>query len=1397
MHANLRTFGFVAIFLFASFLPLVQHHESLELLEESSPKTEVGQQTFTTFSSGLTSTTGQIGDVVQDSIELQHGSSVNQGDVNLSLIGDEVFTVNTHSVAAGTLTGTLDETVSDGQSIQLMTSSSGPSQAGTNSSQLFNSVSWSGVHAYNTLELRCGIVSCGQIIATGDLTLYVNHLVVDSGATILADDLVTGGTGVGTSTTTPSNGRNDGGGGGGHGGAGGDGGGTNGGSGGSTYGNGTERGSQGGGVSSSYHSSVSGGLGGGYIRIYADTVTVNGSIEANGGDGDSGSQATQGTGPGGSGGGGGSGGTIMIQANSINVGAFGVISANGGDGGDGADGAQNGVGFGMYDGGDGGGGGGGGRIVLQTQNGSLTNAGTVQATGGNGGSKGLKYGTGIDGIDGSSGATGSVVTSTWTGYLSTGNNTSDHGTFLTVPLHSQSGQASTGVVTHSSQIPINASLTMRYRWTIGGDNTSWDHWSEWENGSLSNQVLPRHTWLQFEYTFNRTDIQSPTLSAVNIETSQWSVLQDVHLTYDGSDTDVQFQNMELGFTQSVNDTSNTTRHGLSFEIPSEAIVDNHVSLWMGWEDLSGSSSQPSSFVEAHIGTTQLNSSLLPWQEEGHVVQLNASVLQSLIESSQTWVDGQGLEWVTLDVEVVMQGDAAMEFDYLWLPYWFQTTVNLSSVINNMILSECNSYYESTNGVCLGADGSHPLVLSGTTSPSTAPAFSYILDEPYFEWLDAYAPVLSKIEHRQGVELEPDLRVNESFSLVVYDLAGESDLMVEYLGSDWTESDGFDNAQTLTYNGALQGYYLYLSTSGLEAQLIHELVYTFRVMDANMNEVLPRPTYNLTVYPIAPEISSFEIRGGAETTLLSGPTNQGTWDVDGAELTFLVDESHKRMDLDVVVVLSHPDMQDVVLPALWSPDDILYTVNWNPTRSDMGVWSVEISVVEFIGLMGSDEDGWLEGADGSLSLVDAFGPEIHSVEFLPALDPGEPQVLTVSWNTSAGEKVSGTLSLNSPSIQLGSKTVLPTQSGSAAATFDTSDLEPGTYTLLIQLQDDQENLAVHEISNSYTFEVLSPWVTSFMTATVDNITGYALSGEVTTRSGTALVTVNNEQGTYLEQFTVQDGLIVLNDSLLDVLTPNMRLNVSICDSTNLQECQNGSNLLNFSTAFSVDVDSLCFEEDVNSTYSQKIELVNCRVMNLGVLPVSVMYSFQSNDSLLVENVTLAPGEVSNIVIELLNTSVDFNTTLAWDLVGVNANGESFDLQSGDVSVIRLLPSLVDDEEATPQSDDASSSTPMIVGSLFFLILAGIGAFLFQRNNDEDEVNHSDTMVKEELSQQDHELMQGDFNEQVPVESIESTGHPAPETPPTSTDENGYDWCNHGGENYYRLSETGGEWFPYQG
>ena len=305
----------------------------------------------------------------------------------------------------------------------------GPPGAGTTNLTVLTTTYLNGTHSYDDLYVGCGIQSCGEIIATGNLTLNVNTLTVVNGASIIAYDQPINTQGVGGSVQMSTSYMGDGGGGAGHTSSGGAGGSSSGTitNGGTSYGVGNETGSNGGSVTDSSGNLISaGGIGGGKIVINAEVIEIYGTVDASGQDGEQGYRYQNGSGNGGSGAGAGSGGSIRMLANQLTVGGQsggGSILAQGGDGGDGADGycAPGSVCIGMYHGGQGGGGGSGGTIDIRANsaaNLSISTTSTISAAGGSAGSGGAPYGTGSTGIAGSSGGNGNTTNGIWMGWSS-------------------------------------------------------------------------------------------------------------------------------------------------------------------------------------------------------------------------------------------------------------------------------------------------------------------------------------------------------------------------------------------------------------------------------------------------------------------------------------------------------------------------------------------------------------------------------------------------------------------------------------------------------------------------------------------------------------------------------------------------------------------------------------------------------------------------------------------------------------------------------------------------------------------------------------------------------------------------------------------------------------------
>jgi hypothetical protein len=1366
------------------------------ILSEQRSTSYVGTTTKSTFSNGASELSADVGTNPSASIPLEAGYRLDNGSMNVTLEGEKIISTQTYSVASGTLNGTLTDTVRDGTSIQLMSMSSGPPGAGTNSSQLFNTVTWSGTHNYSTLELRCGISSCGKIIANGDLTIYVNTLIVEQGSMIEADDLITGGTGVGSSTTTPSNGRNDGGGGAGHGGAGGAGGGTNGGSGGSSYGNGSERGSQGGGVSSSYHSAVSGGLGGGYIRIFADAIYVNGSIQANGGIGDAGSQASSGTGPGGSGGGGGSGGSIYIQTNTLDVGTYGSIKSNGGDGGDGADGAQNGPGFGMYDGGDGGGGGAGGRIIVRTQSGGLSNSGAIQALGGAGGSKGLKYGTGVDGIDGTSGSNGVVTTQTWQGYVSQSNLTTNGGSFISEPLFVQSGTLSPTFVTHNVAVPADSSLELQYRWTINGTNTSFSQWSSWEDINSSVTQYPRMKWVQFAYMFNRTGPNSPTLTSIQFETSRWTTLSNAEVSYDGFATSLSIQQTDVGFIDQISDNSSGQNHAVSIYLPSDAKILEDVRFWLNWDNSAGNVN----LLDASIDSVSVWGQVLSPLEEGHDIILDHTTLNSQF-FGDTWVGPDGLEWRTLLIDLSFSDTTSISVSEVWMPYSLETNVNLTSAVNDAVVASCGSIYLSTAQTCLGTDLSHPLTVSGQSNPSGAPAFEYTFSDVDLEFVDDISPQVLSIEHRKGTVPYPDVRVMETFSLLVYDIAKEDDLTVEYLGNDWEEEDGFENAITMTYTSILEGYYLYFDTTSYDPTTTHTVNMTFRVLDAHQNELFPRPTYSMTLNPAEPEATSLVING---TSLISGTELNGVWEVESSMFEFEVTSAYNRSDLSVELNVQRDAGSSYQVPLQWNQATTSYTGTWTPVREDIGQWGVEVVMIEVDGLLASDPDGVTVDVDALITLIDFSEPVLTSIEYEPVIQLDESQLVEIEWDGNEGESVSGWISIQSEGGEIKNMTILPTTQTSASVQFNLLDVNDGIYSIQVYLTDDHGN-SWYDSDQNYTFEIQPPFITGSYSIETVNMTEVLLSGQIDWRSGSGTIDIQLENSQWSEQVELTNGVFMQIFDLGEPISPLLMFNLTACDRESSDQCESMSVNLSFEAAFDIDVDAMCEFSNAETETSDELLLVQCQVVNNGEVTTTVGFNHSLSSLASSQSVELSPGEIDTIQLMLLNGTTSFNLSYTYSIFALHDFGDRYNINTGTNLLSRTITDdvvdEVDDDDVSTSASDDSGNMILIIALLLIAFLGGsVFTVRLLKQKPLDESEEAAIIDEKDFNDQFEHTIEPTPESVVhsyqPEQNEAAEYVPSLESTPTSYDEHGFEWYTEGGNHWYRQRDSQSEWTKYQ-
>lgn len=1376
----------------------------------------VATTTGATFTGGATNLSTQVGMQIGSSIPLEHGYRMADGTFRATFNGAPFQTTTTYSVANGLVTGTGAGTLLDNNAIVLQTDVAGPPQAGNNSTTMLAPASMSGTHAYDSLELACGISSCGQITATADLTLYVNSLIVQSGASITADDLTGGNTGQGSSTTAASNGNTDGGGGGGHGGAGGDGGGGSGGAGGSTYGNGTQAGSQGGGVSSTIHSAVSGGQGGGVIRIYAGSIIVNGTVQANGGDGDAGSTVTQNSGPGGSGGGGGSGGSVYIQTNSLSVGFFGNIRANGGAGGDGANGVANGPSIGMYDGGDGGGGGGGGRVTIATQAGQYSNSGVVQANGGVGGTKGLKYGSGMDGVDGNTGSNGVVSTSTWNGYISLSNTTVNNGAFVTDPITTQTSDALPAYVVHDTLQPNMTNLSVFQRFTLTGNTSSFAEWTDWMEGNLSGETLPRHRHVQFMYVLNRTGAASPSVFGFDLRTTQHTTLTGYDITYDNifdlfSSCPPPNCDNDLGLTNTVSTTGTGMNHTLTLNIPFNATFTDDLHVLVQWDSASSATQHPS-LTGVQLGGSIVNSTSVPHAPFGHDLMLTMADLNAVQRTVQS-TDASGIDWSALSVGLMFDGDVVANASNLVVPWNFTVVANATEAVNRMIVNNCGSVYQATEGVCLGSELSHRLAVTGTTLPSGAPSLNVVLDQPHFEWVDDVAPQVRTLEHRQGVEAQPDVRVGENYSMLLFDGANEDDLTVEFLGLDWEESDGMANAVPLIYSQPLQGYFITLGTEGLDPKLSHATTLTFRMVDNNANELLPRPTYNLTVHPAHPEVAAFHING---TTWESGPTTTGTWGVEAANFSFSVEEINDRSDLDVSIELSHVTQGLHEVPAAWNPDTLAYEATWMPSRSGLGAWGVEVLMSEATGLMGELDDGFQEGPDGIITLVDSNGPLVTAIAHPNEVEEGGQLSVNVTWTGEANETYTGAISVYSGDTLMVRKLILTTPLNTASTVVDLLGYATGTYTVTVELVDDQGNSASFAEGATSSFNILAPLVTGNAYTSQFNETQFRVFGNMAFRSGEGTVTVTLDNSTWSEVRTVSSGSFDLAFDFGGPMSNELTFDVTICDAVDTSSCDERTVTEDYGAVLNLDMTSSCQAIDVATESTDEQIVVSCTATNRGPIPVEVRLETNENEHLTRENQTLASGQTGTLRVMMLNSTELVNLSGPWSLTALNAANEET-LDGGTYSAVRIAPE-DDSSSSTAGTDGASSgdeggsSVLLVVGIV--ALLGAAGAVLMRRSG----VDAAKEAAPVSLEGHLHLDEAGEAASQATAPADIAASGPAPQeasaaaeahepapvaptgpsidTPATSVDEHGYEWYSTHEGHWYRATGSSDPWMPYE-
>ena len=1422
-------FLLTTILLLSSLSPLLSETTTLQIQKSSNVSPVVNTTTFT---SGLSSTSIQSGMGGTAIIAHQSGHRLLNASVDVEVLPYSTTEAWYTSMQNAQAVGTLNNTSVIGNGVQLPSGNSGPPGSSNNSTTLFNAVQWSGSHSYDRLDLSCGIVSCGSITSTGNLTIMVRVLVVELGTSITANGLYSGGTAPGGSTVATSSGNSDGAGGAGHGGSGGSGGasGSGGGSGGSTYGNGTEGGSQGGSVTSSNHATATGGYGGGFIRIVADQVYVNGTISSNGEDGTNGQAINGGSGAGGSGAGAGSGGSIFITANEVHVGMSGAIQADGGDGGDGASSFCNGPCIGFFNGGDGGGGGGGGRISIMTQISKYSNQGTVSVSAGTGGTGGQPYGTGAVGSTGSAGASGVLSISTWNGYILSTGTVANDGTFTTDPWLPNVGQIIDGWVNHSTSIPADSSLIFTFRYTVSGQvNTTSNLWSEWYIGNISHQKLPRLTGLQFSYQFNRTGTSSPILNNLEVMWDLSHALTNVEMSLSSGIQVIGPSALSLTSSTNVTVMSSANTHSASISLPISSIPTSPLHLWMGWPSNSASDTIDVELGGATVYTGSLNSSL-----NGIDVKISIQDLLNAWPNSGS-IGADGIEIGELIVNISTTAAVQINVNHTQMSWSWTHTVDLEPSIAQYAFATCASWYQATSS-CLTQ---YNLDVDGDTIPFTSQGFTITLTNLSLKWIDDIAPQISAVDHRIGLIVGEYIRVGDTLVVTVEDAIGEDSLT----GSAWIHQGDSTKPTTprhLSFFSGLNRYATSFTTNEYNPLTTTQHYIAVELTDENNNTLFIEQAYTFEIGPVAPSVTSLAVNAVNSPHIVSSETqNTQTWGLHEDGFEFTVSVLHNRSDFSASLSLfsSSGGGNYSVLPLMWDENINAYAGIWIPDRSNLGAWEIDVSLSEPTGQQAVDADGYQSGVDLNFNLIDETGPVLTSIIHVNTIVNGEELLVQIEWQSALSEMVNGYVTVSFDGTEVSNKSIPATSAEMYSVTFQTDLWNIGMYSIDVSLFDEYGNpdMGMNSTSNFELFP-MAPLVSGNNDAWLFNSSNLNLSltGEHQFRYGQGLISLSSGEVMLLENHSVTNGAWAIELPLDSILQNTMELLVKVCDATNSVECEEQQISIDGMPAIEYSVDYDCIGVSQPLLFNSTETLVSCTITHTnGTYPMQVSLTSLQVSSFLHNPTTLGElpiGGQLELALLISTGSEEGEWSQPWILSITNRIGEVVILEQTTTSF--TITSV--EEESNNESEGAittvesdSSSLPTLGLLLIVFIIAallGTLGFLKMKTKEEplDDSKAFDLAVQAETEfithtgvvevqttsetpaaqgiQEIHVIQetQETPTTQVTPEAPQQSSTPTPETMPTSMDEHGYEWYTESnGTNWYRLQGSGSVWYLHQG
>ena len=572
--------------------------------------------------------------------------------------------------------------------------------------------------------------------------------------------------------------------------------------------------------------------------------------------------------------------------------------------------------------------------------------------------------------------------------------------------------------------------------------------------------------------------------------------------------------------------------------------------------------------------------------------------------------------------------------------------------------------------------------------------------------------------------------------------------------------------------------------------------SFSVSDHVNNVLSPDPSYQVSIYPSIPEVADLIITPGDSTTMVSGNVMDGSWEVENAEFDFTIYEAKNRSNLGVSITLTSLEHSQVNLVATWDETEMAYITSWDTSRAQIGLWELEINMADTVGLMDSDEDGLQSGYDARIRLSDYAGPEITSIDYLSEVEIGDELYVNFTWAGQAEESVSGVVRIMDGSEVVQQRSILPTTDSQATVVFTTMPSEPGIYTLDYTLMDDTDNLAFEAVPVEHSVTVLSPWVTLDETTSISkwNATSVAVTGDVAFRNTAGVLTLTNDEGATIATQNISDGQFELTFDIMSYLEPQIDFIAQFCDVES-DSCQEIEMSVDYYDTYMIDVDAMCFYEK-SFTYSEMAHVVvECRVINNGHTSVDVSFNEISQAHYNSTASTLDAGEETVLYLNLSAGEIAINETLAWGVVAVNTLEASEVISSDSITVIR--EEVVDNEEPTGSTGDGNEgqdggSNSVVLIALVVVLIAAVVGFMLIRGRGEEVVN--------DMVEQMHDNLVEDSPvvEEQAIASSEPAviGHPHSSEPATSSDENGYEWLNKDGVDYYRLANSGSEWYKFE-